>query len=971
MAMSRSSYLTKYGGTTSNTFQITTQNLTTDNLIVRGNVYGLTVFDDASFNSASIGNITITQDLRVPKNIRLDNNLIFTKSNINLYSNTNSGDTNSLVINNSTMVDPNLATLDILGGKHSLYVKSDGNSTLNTIAQTSTSNPRYGYGVKVGASNGSGIESPSAHIDFYSVNPIDNYNDDWYVNRNPPDSTIISTAGYLQLNTGFRVNNVNTGNVSAVCVNDFTANNIKSQNTIVYAPDATLSPYNYSVYENSTIGMGNAETLFATDNSSVTFMTISTPNLANGMRLGGGVNPGTNIANANNKQSILSLDIRDICGKFKPVQTIVTNTDPVINVATMGINNSFPDPTYNLDINGKTLIHNTQVEKVLFIDNNNNGYSILGIAYTSFLINPIATQYGITSFCRKNNSNIIDISLNVIYTKSSGKQWANSYINKNTSITNAYTNIGFSNSPVSNSDLYSSTTSLISLGDNAYTKRSLLYCSTNSSASYSPLFASTNICFLSAMYFVYSNTSGVFIFAGDNNIDTVSNPPKPFTFYNIDSNFNVTLNTDVQMTLLSDFINTAIFNISIYGLWPFTTGISSTQYILPSTMVVYHITDAPNYNHYIIFLNQISDATNSIIYITFFDVTTLASPDRKSYKITTPLSTPIIEPTTKMKIKIVGQTCVIYNTYIVSFIISTIILQSDGSELTGVGTVNKYHNALIKSINDVYIYDGNYYLAACNGSQLVTTIDAGVSWNIMPPFPNYGGPLFSDSDMSFNTVYLPNIGSQYTNMFISRQSAKTLNYDYFYVYDPYLRNPAINFISDYDIMDIYGNLKVYGKITATGNITTPTGNITASSGTVSALTITATGNITASSGTVSANLITSTGDITTPTGNITATLGTVTAVTVTQTSDYRIKDNIVTLTPDRLFLDQLNPVSYTNRLTNRPDFGLIAHELQEFYPELVNGEKDGANTQSVNYMGLISILIKEIQVLKGRIAALE
>lgn len=959
---SRSSYLTKYGGTTSNTFQITAQNITTDNLIVRGNVYGLTVFDDASFNSASIGNITITQDLRIPNNILLDNSLIFTKSNINLYSNTNSATTNSLVINNSTMADPNLATLDILGGQHSIYVKSDSTSTLNTIAQTSTNNPRYGYGVKVGASNG------LAHIDFYSVNPIDNYNNDWYVNRNPPDSTIISTAGYLQLNTSFRVNNNNTtGNVSAVSVNDFAANNIQSQNTIVYAPDATLSPYNYSVYENSTIGMGNAETLFATDNSSVTFMTISTPNLANGMRLGGGVNPGTNIANANNKQSILSLDIRDICGNFKPVQTIVTNTDPVIDVATMGINNSFPNPAYNMDINGKVLVHNTQVEKVLFIDNNNNGYSISGSAYTSFVENPAATEYGITSFCRKNNSNIIDISLNVIYTQSSGKQWSNSYINKNTAITNAYTNIGFSNSPVSNSDLYSSTTSLVSLGDNAYTKRSLLYCSTNSSASYSPLFVSTNICCLSAMYFVYSNIAGVVTFAGDNNIDTVSNPPNPFKFYDIDSGFNVSLNTDTQMTSLSNIINTAIFNNVIYlGLYPFTSGIAPPYYILPSTTVVYHITDAPNYDKYIIFLNQYSDATNSIIYITFFNVTTLV---RKSYTITTPLLTPVIAPTTKMKIKIFGQKCVIYNTYIVSFDISTIILQLDGVELTDISTVNKYHNTLIKSINDVCIYDGLYYLAACNGSQIVKTTDAGENWYIMPPFSNYGGPLFSDSDMSFNTIYLPNIGSQYTKLFISRQSSKTLNYDYFYIYDPYLCNPNGFVVGDYDIMDICGNLNVYGKITATGNITAP--NISAPLGTVSALTITATGNITASSGTVSANLITSTGDITTPTGNITATLGTVTAVTVTQTSDYRIKDNIVTLTSDRLFLDQLNPVSYTNRLTNRTDFGLIAHELQEFYPELVNGETDGANMQSVNYMGLISILIKEIQVLKGRVAALE
>ena len=38
--------------------------------------------------------------------------------------------------------------------------------------------------------------------------------------------------------------------------------------------------------------------------------------------------------------------------------------------------------------------------------------------------------------------------------------------------------------------------------------------------------------------------------------------------------------------------------------------------------------------------------------------------------------------------------------------------------------------------------------------------------------------------------------------------------------------------------------------------------------------------------------------------------------------------------------------------------------MQEYYPELVNGEKDGNEMQSVNYIGLIPILINEIQNLK-------
>ena len=56
----------------------------------------------------------------------------------------------------------------------------------------------------------------------------------------------------------------------------------------------------------------------------------------------------------------------------------------------------------------------------------------------------------------------------------------------------------------------------------------------------------------------------------------------------------------------------------------------------------------------------------------------------------------------------------------------------------------------------------------------------------------------------------------------------------------------------------------------------------------------------------------------------------------------------------------MRPVTYNNISLDKQDIGLIAHELQEIYPFLVNGEKDGENFQSVNYTGLIGILIKEI-----------
>jgi hypothetical protein len=88
--------------------------------------------------------------------------------------------------------------------------------------------------------------------------------------------------------------------------------------------------------------------------------------------------------------------------------------------------------------------------------------------------------------------------------------------------------------------------------------------------------------------------------------------------------------------------------------------------------------------------------------------------------------------------------------------------------------------------------------------------------------------------------------------------------------------------------------------------------------------------------------------------------------TFTNTSDYRIKTNIQTL-DETYTVDNIRPVSYINISSNTQSIGVIAHELQEQFPFLVNGEKDGEHYQSVNYNGLIGILIREIQELKKQI----
>jgi len=88
--------------------------------------------------------------------------------------------------------------------------------------------------------------------------------------------------------------------------------------------------------------------------------------------------------------------------------------------------------------------------------------------------------------------------------------------------------------------------------------------------------------------------------------------------------------------------------------------------------------------------------------------------------------------------------------------------------------------------------------------------------------------------------------------------------------------------------------------------------------------------------------------------------------TYSQISDYRVKNNVKNL--DNTFtIDKLRPVEYIYSKTNEKQIGFIAHEIQEIFPQLVEGEKDCENYQTLNYSGLIPVLTLEIQRLKTTI----
>ncbi len=110
------------------------------------------------------------------------------------------------------------------------------------------------------------------------------------------------------------------------------------------------------------------------------------------------------------------------------------------------------------------------------------------------------------------------------------------------------------------------------------------------------------------------------------------------------------------------------------------------------------------------------------------------------------------------------------------------------------------------------------------------------------------------------------------------------------------------------------------------------------------------------------------------TGNNQVVLGyncTANAMAFNATSDYREKKEVRDL-DESYSVDGLRPVSYKFiKNDNTMHVGFIAHEVQEVFPFLVTGEKDGPFTQSLNYNGFIGILTKELKDLKATVAELK
>lgn len=92
----------------------------------------------------------------------------------------------------------------------------------------------------------------------------------------------------------------------------------------------------------------------------------------------------------------------------------------------------------------------------------------------------------------------------------------------------------------------------------------------------------------------------------------------------------------------------------------------------------------------------------------------------------------------------------------------------------------------------------------------------------------------------------------------------------------------------------------------------------------------------------------------------------------TVSSSLKYKENIETLTDSREKILKLRPVSFNYKTDdqNKKQYGLLAEEVNEICPELIVRDETG-EIYSVNYMGLIPLLLKQIQTQDEEIEALK
>jgi hypothetical protein len=100
-------------------------------------------------------------------------------------------------------------------------------------------------------------------------------------------------------------------------------------------------------------------------------------------------------------------------------------------------------------------------------------------------------------------------------------------------------------------------------------------------------------------------------------------------------------------------------------------------------------------------------------------------------------------------------------------------------------------------------------------------------------------------------------------------------------------------------------------------------------------------------------------------GNFTA--GTITCTDLNSTSDIVLKKDVNTFENSLSVISQLRGVNFTWKSNDKQSIGVIAQELEEVLPQLVST----SDNKSVNYNGLIGVLIEAVKELSAEVEELK
>ena len=104
-----------------------------------------------------------------------------------------------------------------------------------------------------------------------------------------------------------------------------------------------------------------------------------------------------------------------------------------------------------------------------------------------------------------------------------------------------------------------------------------------------------------------------------------------------------------------------------------------------------------------------------------------------------------------------------------------------------------------------------------------------------------------------------------------------------------------------------------------------------------------------------------------------ASSGITAAGNVTAFSDVRLKHDIKTIEGGLEIVEKLRGVTYKRKDTekDKENIGVIAQEVEEILPQIVNTADDEMGTKSVDYGKITSVLIEAVKELSARVKELE